>query len=151
MKYELEIEIDLPRNRVVELFDDTDNMKSWQPTLQSYRHLSGTPGQVGAKAEHVHKFGKKSITMIETVTSRNLPDEFSGTYEAKGAWNLAENWFEEISPGRTRWRTRNEFRCSGFMRIMAFLMPSGFKKETTKHMKSFKKFAESTKGGGDGH
>ena len=150
MKYEMEIEIDLPRQTVVELFDDPENMKHWQPSLLSYRHLSGTPGQVGAKSEHTHKLGKRSITMVETVTARNLPDELSGTYEAKGAWNNVVNRFSEIGAEKTLWKTENEFICSGFMRIMAFLMPSGFKKETWKNMESFKRFAELSVGGQEG-
>ena len=150
MKYKMEIEIDLPMQTVIELFDDTENMKHWQPTLLNYRHLTGEPGQVGAKSEHTHKLGKRTITMVETVTSRNLPDELSGTYEAKGALNNCVNRFSEIGEDRTLWKTENEFICSGFLRIMAFLMPSGFKKETWRHMESFKRFAEQAAGGRGG-
>lgn len=44
MKYELEITINLPRERVIELFDNPDNLKKWQEGLQSFSHRSGTPG-----------------------------------------------------------------------------------------------------------
>lgn len=143
MKYQLEIEIEKPRDDVLKLFDDPSNMKEWQPSLLEYRHLSGEPGQPGAKSEHVHKLGKRNITMLETITKRNLPDEFSGTYEVKNCFNSVYNTFEELSPTTTRWIVRTEFIFQGYMRIMAFLMPGAFKKETRKNMESFKKYAES--------
>ena len=70
MKYQLEIEIQKPRDAVLELFDDPSNMKKWQPSLLEYRHLSGEQGQPGAKSEQVHKLGKRDVTMIETITKR---------------------------------------------------------------------------------
>lgn len=142
MKYTLDIEIDLPRAKVVELFDNPDNLKKWQPDLVSFEHLSGDPGQVGAKSKLLHKMGKREVEMIETVTSRNLPDEFSGTYEAKGVWNLVENRFVEVDENKTKWILDTEFKCSGFMRIMALLMPGMFKKQSFKFMQQFKEFAE---------
>lgn len=142
MKYTLDIEIDLPRAKVVELFDNPDNLKKWQLDLVSFEHLSGDPGQVGAKSKLLHKMGKREVEMIETVTSRNLPDEFSGTYEAKGVWNLVENRFVEVDENKTKWILDTEFKCSGFMRIMALLMPGMFKKQSFKFMQQFKEFAE---------
>ena len=48
MKYTLEILIDQPREKVVELFDNPDNMKHWQEGFVSLTHISGTPGEIGA-------------------------------------------------------------------------------------------------------
>lgn len=81
MKYTNEVIINAPVNRVIELFDNADNMKEWQPGLVSFEHLSGTPGQVGAKSKLKYKMGNREIEMIETITVKNLPEEFSGTVE----------------------------------------------------------------------
>jgi uncharacterized protein YndB with AHSA1/START domain len=143
MKYEHEITIDLPRERVIELFDNPDNMRHWQPGLVSFEHLSGEPGTPGAKSLLKYDMGKRKIEMVETVTKRNLPQEFSGTYETKGVWNQVENFFEEVDQNTTRWRSVNEFRCSGFMKLMTWLMPGAFKKQSLTFMNDFKKFAES--------
>ncbi len=143
MKYQLEIEIQKPRDAVLELFDNPSNMKKWQPSLLEYRHLSGEQGQPGAKSEQVHKLGKRDVTMIETITKRNLPDELSATYEVKNCFNSVHNTFEELSATSTKWIVRTEFTFQGYMKIMAFLMPGAFKKETRKHMESFKNFVES--------
>ena len=41
MKYTCKLVINLPRERVVELFDDPDNLPRWMEGLQSFEHLSG--------------------------------------------------------------------------------------------------------------
>lgn len=143
MIYTLEIDLSLPRDKVVELFDNPSNMPEWQDSLISYQHLGGVPGQEGATARLVHRVGNREIEMTETVASRNLPDEFTGLYEAKGAWNRVLNRFIELGPNQTRWIFESELRCSGLLKIMGFLMPGMFKKASLKDMRRFKKFAES--------
>lgn len=143
MKYSHEIVIDLPIDRVIELFDNPDNMSRWQEGLVSFETIEGTAGEVGAKSKLVYDMGKRRIEMIETITVRDLPHQFSGTYEAKNVWNLVENFFESKDDGQTKWTSRNEFKCTGMMKLMVFLMPGAFKKQSYKYMLDFKKFAES--------
>ena len=142
MKFTVKIKINLARNKVIELFDSTENLKKWQPGLLRFEHLSGTPGEVGAKSRLQYKTGKREIEMVETITVKNLPDEFSGIYEAKGVWNEVKNFFYEVDENTTKWVSENEFRCSGFMKIIAFFMPGSFKKETMKYLEYFKEFSE---------
>lgn len=142
MKYTSEITINLPRDRVIELFDNPDNMPKWQPGLQSFEHLSGVAGQSGATSRLKYKMDKREIEMIETITSRNLPDEFSGTYEANGVRNNVVNRFYNEGD-KTRWVAEHEFKFSGFMNLMGWIMPGAFKKQTRQIMEQFKEFAES--------
>jgi len=142
MRHTVRLDIDLPRARVIELFDDPDNLAAWQPGLLSFEHFEGEPGQPGAKSRLRYKMGKREIEMVETILVRDLPDVFSGTYEAKGVWNEVINRFTEPEVGRTSWEVETEFRCSGMMRIMSVLKPVMFKKETRGHMERFKAFAE---------
>ena len=142
MKYQNEIEIELPVNKVVELFDNPENLKHWMPGLQSFEHISGTPGQPGAKSRLFYKMGKREIEMIETITNRNLPDEFAGTYEAKGVYNVVSNKFIPVAANKTKWVTDNEFRFSGFMKLMGWFMPGAFKKQSQQYLELFKTFAE---------
>ena len=142
MKYTLDIEINLPREKVIELFDNPDNLKHWQPGLISYEHLSGDYGKPGSKTKLVYKMNKREVEMIETLTVRNLPEEISGTYEAKGVWNYMKNTFAETEQGTTIYRAETEFKMKGFMKIIAAIMPGAFKKQTFKYMKLFKEFAE---------
>lgn len=143
MKYSLEIEIDLPRDRVIELFDNPDNIKKWQPGLVSFEHVSGEPGQVGAKSKLVYKMGKRTINMVETITTRDLPDVFSGVYDADGVHNTMVNRFEQPTPNKTKWIAESEFRFSGVMKMMSLVMPKKmFERQTCEFMQSFKTFAE---------
>ncbi len=142
MKFTLETEINLPVAKVVELFDNPENLKHWQPGLISFEHISGTPGQPGAKSRLKYKMGKREIEMIETITVRNLPDEFSGTYEANGVFNIVKNFFKPVTDNKTRYINENEFQFKGFMKIIGFLMPGAFRKESEKYLNQFKEFAE---------
>lgn len=142
MKYTVEIDIDLPRDRVIELFDSTENMKHWQEGLVSHEHISGTPGEVGAKMKLQYKMGKREIDMVETITKRELPDEFAGTYEAKNVFNIVDNTFVAVSTHKTKWVSYNEFQFKGFMKLIGFIMPGAFKKQSLKYMQDFKQFAE---------
>ena len=143
MKYTREVLIDLPRDRVIELFDDADNLPKWQEGLQSFEHVSGEPGQPGAKSRLVFDHRGRRFEMIETITERNLPDEFSGIYETEGVWNLMTNRFEEEGPDRTRWIAESEFRPQGLkMKLMAILLRPMFTATTKKTLHDFKAFAE---------
>ncbi len=142
MKYTNEIEINKPVDKVIALFDNVDNLEKWMDGLQSFVHISGTPGQVGAKALLKFKMGKREIEMIETVTVRNLPHEFSGTYEAKGVFNTVRNKFIDLPGQRTKYISEQEFKLKGFMKLVGLLMPGTFKKQSMKYLMAFKNFAE---------
>ncbi|MGZ5283406.1 MAG: SRPBCC family protein [Bacteroidia bacterium] len=143
MKFTVETEINQPVEKVVKLFDNPENMKHWQPGLISFETISGTPGQPGAKARLKYKMGKREIEMIETITVNKLPEEFSGTYDAQGVHNIVKNYFIPLGPNKTKYVNYNEFQFKGFMKIIAFLMPGAFKKQSKRFLEDFKKFAES--------
>jgi len=143
MKYSVDIVINVARDKVIQLFDSTENMYKWMDGLQSFEALEGTPGEVGAKSKMTFLSGKREIEMIETITAMSLPDEFSATYEAKGVYNRASNRFTAEGEHQTRYSTDQEFQFTGFMKYLAFFMPGAFKKQTLQHMQAFKVFAES--------
>lgn len=143
MKYSVEILIHKPIAKVIELFDNSDNMSKWMNGLQSYEHLDGEPGQTGAKMKLYFKMGKREVEMIETILVKNLPDEFTASYEAKGVYNIVKNKFVPKNETITRYITEQEFQFKGFMKIMGALMPGAFKKQSKKYLNDFKKFAES--------
>jgi hypothetical protein len=143
MHYTVQIEIDLPRSRVIELFDDPNNLSKWQKGLLSFEHLSGEAGTPGAKSKLVFQFGKGTMEMIETITKNNLPEEFDGTYDAPGVFNVVKNRFIAIDQNRTRWESENEFRFTTLMmKCMGFFMKSAFPKQSMVYLRDFKKFAE---------
>lgn len=142
MKYTNEIEINKPVDKVIALFDNPNNLEKWMEGLQSFVHINGTPGHVGAKSLLKFKIGKREIEMIETVTVRNLPYEYSGTYEAKGVFNTVKNKFIDLPGQRTKYVSEQEFIFKGFMKLYGLLIGGTFKKQSLKYLTSFKNFAE---------
>jgi hypothetical protein len=128
---------------VITLFDNPDNLPKWQRGLQSFELIGGKPGQSGAKSRLRYDMDGPEIEMIETIQKGDLPEEFSGTFEADGVWNWVSNRFHEEGPEMTRWEIETNFKFSGLMRILALFMRGSFPKQTRQLMESFKEFAES--------
>lgn len=112
--------------------------------LKSFEPISGVPGQQGAKSLLRFELGSRKMEMIETITVRNLPKEFTGTYEASGVFNIVKNSFIPVNEGTTRYISESEFRFQGIMWLIAPFMKGTFKKQSLKYQEDFKKFAEST-------
>jgi uncharacterized membrane protein len=144
MQYFCEVLINRPREEVIKLLDDAANLTRWMEGLQSFEHLSGEPGQPGAKSRLVFDHKGSRLEMMETIITKNFPEEFSGTYETKGIVNMVNNNFYEDGTERTRWVSKNEFQFSGLMNLMTVFMGNAFPKQTKLHMDNFKKFAENT-------
>ncbi len=142
MKYSLNILINKPLEQVVHAFDNQDNLYKWMEGLQNVETISGEPGKVGAKSKMLFKMGKREIEMIETIKRIEFPRLFVATYDAKGVFNVIENVFEKVDGNVTRYTTLQEFRFKGFMKIIAFLFPGSFKKQSYKYLEDFKKFVE---------
>ena len=143
MKYTLEVEINQPREKVVELFDNQDNLAFWQPGFIRAEPLSGEPGAEGAKTRLLYQNRGRDVEMIETIMVNSFPDEFSASFEAKGMHMEVRRVFEEAGPEKTIYRTENTALVSGlFMGLIVLLMPGCFKKESLNYMENFKAFAE---------
>lgn len=142
MKYTTEITVDLPREEFIKKLDNPEHMKHWQQGLLGYELLSDKPKAEGARMNLKYKMGKREFEMVETIIKSNLPDELHTTYDTKGVHNIQKNYFKEIE-GKTQWVSECEFQFSGFgMKLMGFLMPGAFKKQSMKYLKDFKAFAE---------
>ena len=143
MKYKTETIIEMHRDAVIKKMDNIDNMKHWQRGLVDAEHISGTPGEIGAKMKMNYKFGKREMELVETITKQSFPEEFHATYDSKGMHNIQENYFEETPQGYTKWVSKSEFVANSFMlKAMMFLMPGAFKKQSKKYMDDFKNFVE---------
>lgn len=145
MKYTLELDIEAPRSRVTALFDDPENWPKWQAGFVSAEVIAGNARETGSQTRLVQKLATGNTEIVETIESRNLPQEITCTYQAKGAWNRVANRFEEISPTRTRWVFETEFRCTGILKLLSTLAPGMFRKASLKEMNSFKLFAEQSR------
>jgi hypothetical protein len=80
--------------------------------------------------------------MLETITSRNKPEEFSGTYEMKGTKNIIKNRFTDLGEGKTKWELESEFEFGGIFKLISPFMKGMIVKRTKTDMSRFKDFVE---------
>ncbi len=142
MKFQAEIEIDLPINDVLELFQDPDNLFNWQPKLKSYRTIKGESGQVGAKSKLHYQIGNREIEMTETILPATSPRDVNRLFKTKGISNKLTSKFMPIGANRTRWIAQNDFHFNGIMSVMSLFKKEDFKSLINAYLKKFKEFAE---------
>ncbi len=143
LKYTTEVTINVPRQRVVELIDNNENLKHWQPGFVSMERISGEPGAVGSKSRLKYKMGKRDIEMVETVLKSDFPNGWDASFEANAVMNIQHNRFEALSENTTKWISESEFQFKNFgMKLMGALMPGAFKKQSQLYLDEFKAFAE---------
>lgn len=153
MKYSLAIEIDRPRQEVVELLSDPEQMSKWLRGLVSHEPVHGVHGQVGTVSRVVFQTGKRqmeateTITRVDPTTLQGIPNSVVVHYDreivAKGMWQAQRDRIIDAGPGRTLWESESEFRFDGIvMRIVAPLMSGVFRTQSRQHMEDFTAFAE---------
>lgn len=142
MQYQQQIILNIPFSIMIDLFENPDNLKKWQPDVVSFRPISGTIGQPGAVSELTVDMKVKHITMKETIIKRDLPDEFVIFYEADGVTNTVTNRFKELGDKQTQWIMENDYQFKGLLKYAALAMKGIFKKQTQVTMERFKKFSE---------
>jgi len=147
MNYTCTIDIDLPLDKLANLWADTRYFEKWQDGFQSIEQLEGQPGSVGAKSRFSYQQGKRKIELIETIISNNLPHEKKARYEHIHMTNTQTTRFERVSENKTRFISEVEYtKFSGFMpTLMATLFPGMFRKQSQKWVNQFKEFAENMK------
>ena len=144
MQFVCFVDIDLSVEKVVELYDNTENLKEWQDGFLRIQQISGLPGQPVAKARLFFKQGKNELELVETIIVKDLPTEMIAEYIHKHMTNLKTDRFISLGENKTRWESEiNYTQFNGFMpKLTAFLFPGMFKKPVQKWMDQFKTFAE---------
>ena len=143
MKYDVTITVNKPIDEAVQKFDDPNKYKEWMKGLEDYTTSEGTPNHVGAVSTMKFKLGKRAMDMTEKVIERNLPQSYKVSYEANKVYNEVTTKFEKIDAGSTQITTSNMFQFNGFvMKVMGFLMPGAFKKQSYKYLEALKLFIE---------
>lgn len=143
MKYTSQVIVAIPIEAFIKKLNNHSNMKLWQRGLVSYEHVSGNPGNIGAKMKLNYLFGKQKMTVIETIIDKKLPNELHATFDYEGMHNVQKNYFTSTAEGHTKWVCENEFLPTSFyMRIMTAFTPSSFRKQSMIYLTDFKNFSE---------
>ena len=140
MKFSCYVDIDVPVDKTIEIFQNPQNLQYVQEGFVSKTLLSGEVGQEGAVS--LMKYEK--FDLKETILKNNLPDEFLGLYEHEKMTNTMKVSFKALTPTKTRYHSEIDYTIlRGFMlKTLAKLFPDMFKKQVLKWMNLFKDFAE---------
>nr|WP_321234308.1 SRPBCC family protein [uncultured Psychroserpens sp.] len=141
MRFSCDIKINAPLNHVVDVFKNPDNLKHYQDGFISKELISGEEGNVGAVSKMVYK----KLELKETIITNNLPHEFNALYEHKHMTNTMKVMFKALSENETQYVSEIEYtKFNGlFIKLIAKLFPSMFKKQVYKWMTQFKIYTES--------
>lgn len=156
MKYANSIEIALPRERVAQLLADSAHLPNWLQGLVLHEPVNGKHGQLGTESRVVLQSGKRKVECTETITRRKPADlhripkdsvvHFDREIVGAGMWSVVRDRLTEAGTETTHWEQQSEYRFSSpLMRLVGFLMPSSFHKQSQQHMQDFKAFAEQGK------
>ena len=156
MRYQLELEINAQREKVVQLLADPEHLPKWLRGLVLHEPLNGRHGHVGTKSRVVLRMDNREIECIETVTRREpldlhaIPKEsavlFNREIVTNGMWSVQRERLTEAGPKTTLWTSESEFRFTGLlMRLLGLFMPGAFRKQSLLHMQDFKAFVEQGK------
>lgn len=144
MRFTCKVEINAPREKVVEAFLDNEKQKQWQDGFIGKEQISGEPFQKNAVAMMKYKRGNGVMELKETILLNELPDEFSGLYEHKHMINTMTSRFTSIDGEKTLFEAKIHYmQTFGLMpKLMMKLFPGMMKKQTQKWLDQFKAAVE---------
>lgn len=143
MKYTVSNIIHQSMPVVVAKIKDPEGVKYWMEGLKRIEHISGTPGEVGAKREHYFLHKNKEMKVSETLLELDLPRLIKYAYDSPMGRNIVSLSFEKLDDNRIKQTNHTEMELKGFMKIMGVLFKGLFKKQSLKYMTGFKNYAES--------
>jgi uncharacterized membrane protein len=140
------VNIDLPIEKVVKIWDNKNHFSEWQDDFKSITLISGIEGTVGAKSKIVFD-GKRKIELLETILINQLPNEKKALYVHIHMTNTQTTRFVVLDANRTQYISEVEYtQFNGWLiKILAKLFPGKFKGQSQKWMDQFKNFAERNK------
>ena len=145
MKFQNELIINYPIDKVVDLFIDQEKMSIWQPSLRKADYVSGLPGRIGAVRLLVFQRKDKKIQVRETILKKKLPDLYKVMYQRNYKKNYKTHQFKAIDEKQTLWTQTAEYFYTGLMQLFGHLLMPSYKKQTKTEMMLFKIFVENQK------
>lgn len=109
VKYKGFIDIDKPRDTVVELFSDPKYLGEYQDGFIKKELVSGKMGKNGAVSKMYYKLGKGEMELTETIVANQLPDTFEAFYHHKHMDNTMKCNFVALGDNKTRYEYEFEY------------------------------------------
>ncbi|GAA1391477.1 SRPBCC family protein [Luteococcus peritonei] len=148
MHYSCQVDIAVPRARVVELMTDPERAHEWQPGLERYESVEGERGRPGSVSRLVFAGAPGEGTMTEQV--HHLDEgSYEVTYLLGPVRNVNRNEFTQIEAGDalpqggTRWLADHVFHLPpGMLEQMGGQGEQAFRANTQRAMETFRTWCE---------
>ena len=141
MKYTIETRIEKPLEEVLEQFHEPSNYMKWMPGIISHQVTSGENREAGSKSVFKFKMNGRDFEIEERVL-KNEEHEVVAEFVSNGTVNIQTTQFSKIDANNTTYTVNESFKLKGLMKVIGFLMPGSFKKQTKAFVEAFKNFAE---------
>jgi len=145
VKLHLELLLNGRRLDVWRAFDNPENLRKWQPNLQSIRHVQGKPGYAGAVSVLIFDEGGRRVVLEETVLERRAPQLYAVAYHSSNNTNKVTHNFDAEGSSQTRWVVDSEYKFHGFWRFFSPLLRRTLQSRAVAEMERFKQFVEAGK------
>jgi hypothetical protein len=141
MKSTVQVDIDAPQQKVAALFADPSHSAEWMEDLELYEPIDGEPGMPGSIYRLVQRHGE---SFLGTVVSRDLPREQQLYLDAPKLAVSIKSRFSELSPGRTRLTSEEDFDFKGGLlaRLNGLLSRGAIQRAHQRQMQAFRRYAE---------
>ena len=141
MRSVVELEIDVPQERLASLFADPRQNTKWMDDVERVEAISGQLGAPGSKYRIVPKKG--DMVFVATVVASDLPNELRLSLDASNVTVSITGTLAALSPDRTRLTSEEVFRFKGLLgRVFGYFARGAIKDVHRRHMEAFKRFAE---------
>jgi hypothetical protein len=141
VKSVVELDINVPQERLAALFADPRNSTEWMDDLARYEPLSGVPGTPGSTYRLVPKTGK--MIFVATVIATRLPTEVCLHLDAASVAVSVTATFTALTPESTHLVSEEVFSFKGLIHtLFGFVAQWAIRRAHRRHMTGFKRFAE---------
>ena len=141
MKSVVQVDIDVPRERLASLFADPTLSTKWMDDIERYEPIGGQPGAPGSTYRLVPKKG--DMIFMATVIANELPNESRLRLDADNVTVAITARYVAIAAERSRLVSEEVFTFKGLLpKVGGFLARGAIHRAHRRHMEAFKRFAE---------
>ena len=141
MKSLVQVDIDVPRERLAALFADPTLSTKWMDDIERYEPIGGQPGAPGSTYRLVPRKG--DMVFVATVIANDLPNESRLRLDARHVTVAITARYVAIAAKRSRLVSEEVFTFKGLVgKVAGFLGRAAIHKAHRRHMEAFKRFAE---------
>lgn len=143
--FKYELIINAPRFKVIQFFDNDDNLEKWQPELLKKKLLKGKNRSKNSKYILAYNLNGKLFELFGKIEGRHFPEVFTESFRRKGIMNWVVHYFSITKDKKTKWLVDNMFSFKTPIDFVLYyiLYHRKLRKIKIAHMNNFKAYLES--------